>query len=182
MSVRKREWKTSKGKAQSCWVVDYTFQGKRHLKHFKKKKEADAWAAATKVEVGQGVHVVDSTSITVEEAAEEWISAVASGRKDRGPAEASTLRQCRYHVDRYIRPKLGRVKLSQLSKARVMQFRDDLLEAISRPLAKKVLTSLKGILSEAKDRGRVNVNVAAGMTVGNGGRHKGRFGLQRSPT
>ena len=47
-----------------------------------------------------------------------------------------------------------------------MAFRDGLLASLSRPLAKKVLTSLKGILSEAQDRGLVAVNVASRVTVG----------------
>lgn len=83
------------------------------------------------------------------------IDAVARGRGDRGPAEASTLRQCRYHVDNYIVPKLGRLKLSRLTKDRVMAFRNELLAEVSRPLARKILTSLKGILSEAVDRGKL---------------------------
>jgi integrase len=42
MSIRKRTWKTAKGDAREAWVVDYVDQtGKRRLKTFKKKKEAD---------------------------------------------------------------------------------------------------------------------------------------------
>lgn len=69
-------------------------------------------------------------------------------------------------------PKLGRVRLSQLNKARVMTFRDDLLEQVSRSLARKVLTALKGVLSEAQDRGRVGVNVAARVRIGNSKRDR----------
>jgi len=75
------------------------------------------------------------------------------------------------YVDRYITPRPGRVKLAQLTKARVMAFRDDLVDTLpSRSLAKKVLGSLKGILSEARDRGRVAINAASGVKVGNGSR------------
>ena len=156
MSIRKREWTTSKGVERQAWVVDYVDQnGERHIKTFAKKKDAQAWAPKVVVEVQQGTHTADSSSITVKEAADIWIEAVKQGRGDHGPAEASTLRQYRYHADTYIVPQLGKVKLSRLSRARVMAFRDGLLKDISRPLAKKVLTSLKGILNEARDRGLV---------------------------
>jgi hypothetical protein len=46
MSVRQRIWKNSKDEPKEAWVVDYTDQaGKRRLKTFKKKKEADAYHA-----------------------------------------------------------------------------------------------------------------------------------------
>ena len=39
-------------------------------------------------------------------------------------------------------------------------------------MAKKVLASFKGILSEAESRGLVAANIAALATIGNKGRHK----------
>jgi hypothetical protein len=46
MSVRKRQWTTSKGEPRESWVVNYTDpQGKRRLKTFKRKKQADSYAA-----------------------------------------------------------------------------------------------------------------------------------------
>jgi integrase len=39
-------------------------------------------------------------------------------------------------------------------------------------MAKKVLASFKGILSEAESRGLVAANIAASATIGNKGRHK----------
>jgi hypothetical protein len=51
--------------------VDYADQGgKRRLKTFKKKKEADAYHANTKVEIEQGVHVAPNASVTIAEAAD----------------------------------------------------------------------------------------------------------------
>ena len=101
-------------------------------------------------------------------AAEDWIKAVKIGRadRDRGPAEPATLRQYRYHLDHYILPALGREKLSKLTKERVKKFRADLLGKISRALARKVLTSLKGLLNEAVDSKKLALNPAAGIKVG----------------
>ena len=177
MSVRKRTWTTSKGEERRRGSCQYLDVGRRqvedHIKTFATKGEAKEWAATTHTDVKRGTHVVDSKSMTIKEAAEIWIKAVAAGRKGRGPAEASTLRQCRYFVDRYIVPELGRVKLSKLTKARVIQFSDELVErAPSRSTAKKILGSLKGILNEAVHREKLAVNHAAGIQIGTGGRHK----------
>ena len=169
MSVRKRIWTNADGSESERWIVNYTDQdGVRRLKTFPTKKEARSWSDATGVEVRHGTHSVESQSLTVAEAAENWIKAVQTGRKGRGPAEASTLRQYRYHRDTYIVPRLGRIKLSQLSPERVEVFVGYLLEEknLSRPLAKKVLTSLKGILAVARQAHR-----AAGVSFGTGNGH-----------
>jgi len=66
MSIRKRTWTTDRGVEKEAWVVDYIDQlGKRRLKTFATKKEADAWAVAARHEVSQGIHTPASTSITV---------------------------------------------------------------------------------------------------------------------
>ena len=60
MSVRKRQWTTAKGDEREAWIVDYADQqGTRRLKTFKRKKDADAFAASTHVEVREGTHVAD---------------------------------------------------------------------------------------------------------------------------
>ena len=42
MLIRKRSWTTSKGQPKEAWVVDYVDQaGRRHLKTFARKKDAD---------------------------------------------------------------------------------------------------------------------------------------------
>jgi len=46
VSIRKRTWKNGKGESKTVWVVDYVDQGgKRRLKTFERKKEADDFAA-----------------------------------------------------------------------------------------------------------------------------------------
>ena len=173
MSVRKRKWVTSKGEPKEAWVVDYVDgQGERRLKTFPKKRDADAYSATATVEVRQGTHVADSESVTVKEAAEIWYTAVMNGRDGRDPAEASTLRQYRTHIDLHIVPRIGKVKLSKLNARTVGSFRDELLQDLSRPMARKVLTSLKGIVSEAQSRDLVGVNAAASIRISTNSRHK----------
>src|SRR5689334_9516958 len=110
MSVRKRAWKTAKGEERAAWVVDYVEQnGTRKLKTFKRKKEADAFAATANVEVREGTHVADSDSITVSEAGALWIASA-----EKAGLERTTLDQYRQHLRLHIEPVLGRTLLSRL--------------------------------------------------------------------
>jgi integrase len=161
MSVRKREWKTRKGEWREAWIVDYTDQsGERHIQTFDRKKVADDFHATVRVDVGQGVHTPQNKSITVAEAADDWIAYVKLEGRER-----STLEQYRQHVDKHIAPRIGREKLAKLTTPRINALRDDLLATMSRPMAKKVLTSLKSLLRDAKRRGNVAQNVALDVSI-----------------
>src|SRR6478736_5610931 len=77
MSVRKRTWITPKGQAKAAWVVDYfDQQGDRHIETFKRKADAEARHDVVRENVRQGVHTPTNKSITVAEAAEDWIAYV----------------------------------------------------------------------------------------------------------
>ncbi|RVG20273.1 tyrosine-type recombinase/integrase [Sinorhizobium meliloti] len=179
MSVRKREWITSKGEKKSSWVVDYfDMAGKRRMKTFAKKKEADAFAATAKVEVREGVHVADSASATVEEAGKLWIaSARASG------LERATIDDYERHLRMHIVPFIGASKLPSLSIAKIRAFEDQLREADrSAAMIKKVLVSLGSLLADAQERGLVARNVVRDMKAKRGSgeerkakRQKGRL-------
>jgi hypothetical protein len=61
MSIRKRSWTTARGEQKEAWVVDYAdTAGKRRLKTFQRKKDADAWWRKTGNEIDEGVHTPDS--------------------------------------------------------------------------------------------------------------------------
>jgi integrase len=171
MSVRKRTWMTSKGEKKEAWIVDYTDQsGERHIQTFSRKKEADEYQATVKVEVRQGVHTAHNKSIDVAEAAEDWLAFVKGEDRER-----STRAQYRQHVDRHINPRIGREKLAKLTTPRINAFRDDLLATLSRALAKKVLTSLKSLLKDAKRRGNVAQNVALDVSISADKRSKSKL-------
>ena len=160
-TVRKRTWRNSKGE-QTAWVADYFDQhGSRRIKTFAKKKEADAFLVTTQGEVARGVHTPESASITVAEACEIWIE-----RGELEKLERTTLKQYRSHADLHIKPsRIGREKLARLSTPTIEAFRDDLLKKSSRPMARKILTSLKSILGEAQRRGLVAHNPAQPVKV-----------------
>jgi integrase len=159
MSVRKREWRTGNGEKREAWIVDYADQaGDRHIETFQRKKEADAYHATVKVDVRHGLHTAPAKSETVAAAAERWLSRVAAEGRERG-----TLAQYRQHVNLHIVPRIGNVKLAHLTSAMVETFRDDALANLSRPMARKVLTSVKSLLKVSK-YGHVAADVKVGTS------------------
>jgi integrase len=175
-TVRKRTWQTKDGKEHLAFVADYFDQaGKRHIKTFDRQREAKDWLVTAQGEVVRGVHTPENASITVAEAAELWIE---KGKLEK--LERSTLRQYRNHVDLHIKPsRIGNEKLARLSAPMIEAFRDDLLRKGSRPMARKVLASLKSILGEAQRRGLVAHNAAQPVRVDVKKREQGKLVVGR---
>jgi integrase len=167
MSIRRRKWKAASGEIRESWVVDYfDGAGKRRLKTFAKKKDADAFASTSKVEIRQGVHVADSASVTVAEAGRLWLAhSTANG------LETSTTDQYRQHLDLHIAPFLGTKKLSELTVPAVRAFEDQLRAGGRSPaMIRKVLVSLGSLLADAQENGLVARNVVRELRV----RRKGK--------
>jgi integrase len=168
MSTRKRTWKTAAG-TKVAWLADYRDKdGKRRAKTFERKKDADAWLAQTKVDIKSGTHVPESASITLKEAADLWLNRP-------GNRERSTQKSYKEHVA-HIPPHLGRLKLTKVDGPTCEKFKDHLLQRPERPLseamARKVMTSLRGILGNAQRLGYVGTNAAAGVKFDRSSRHK----------
>ena len=170
-SVYKRTWTGADGRVRVRWVAAYKDQdGPRHNKGFKSRKDAKAFLVLTEGEIVRGIHTPESTSITVAKAAQLWLK-----RGELEKLERSSLRQYCNHVDLHILPLIGAVKLARLSTPTVQLFRDKLLETRSRPLARKVLASLKSIIGEATRRGLVAQNCASPVTIDTKKREQGRL-------
>jgi integrase len=170
-SVYKRTWTGKDERERVRWVAAYKDQdGGRHNKGFVTRKDAKAFLVLTEGEIVRGVHTPESTSVTVAKAAQLWLK-----RGEIEKLERSTLRQYRNHVNLHILPLIGAVKLARLSTPVVQAFRDKLLETRSRVLARKVLASLKSIVSEAMRRGLVAQNTAAGVTIDVKKREQGKL-------
>ncbi|NMM46559.1 site-specific integrase [Rhodospirillaceae bacterium KN72] len=155
-SIRKRSWETRKGETKEAWVVDYFDQhGKRHLKTFTRKKDAEAWSIEARHEVKQGTHTAASESVTVRKAGELWFETCEESRLER-----STLHQYRTHLDYHIYERLADTKLSDLNTQTVREFETWLHKnGRSDALVRKALSSLGSILADAQDRGLVSRNV-----------------------
>jgi integrase len=160
MSVRRRVWKSASGERKEAWITDYVDQrGKRHIKTFPRKKEAEAFQTTARFQVREGTHTPDSESITVAAAAEQWLD----GCDARG-LELSTLAAYRQHADLHIKPFLGRTKLSELTAPMVREFEDRLRlgdpalgqeqgAPRSPAMIRKILTSLGSLIADAQERG-----------------------------
>ena len=155
MSVRKRTWKNGKGEEKSAWVVDYVDgRGKRRLKSFKLKKEADQFAATAAVEVREGVHVADRDTVTVKAAGDLWI---ISG--EHAGLERSTVNQRRRHLALHINPFIGDTLLTKVTVPFIRDYEDRLRsEGRSPAMIRKALGSLGSLFSDAQERGLITRN------------------------
>jgi len=159
MSVRKREWITRRGERKEAWIVDYAVSGSRHLKTFERKKDADAYEAQVSVDVGKGIHIAPSKSVTVAEAGDRWIKACEADELER-----ATINNYKQHLRLHINPHLGHYKLSTLTVPLMRKFRDDLRDNGRSPTrVRVVMASFGALLADALERGLVATNVVRSM-------------------
>jgi integrase len=159
MSVRKREWVTSKGERREAWIVDYVDQqGARHIRTFERQKDAKAYEDSVSVDVRAGIHT--SSKATIADAGKHWIVAC----KANG-LEASTIESYQQHLDDHIIPYIGPVKLSQMTVPLVRNFMDRLrTDGRSSAMIKRVVGDLGSILADAQERGEVAQNVVRSLS------------------
>jgi integrase len=174
MSVRTHTWTTKGGEARQAYLVQYSTaeldkrgKRKRHVKFFDRKKDADAFHAQVRVDVGKGVHVPASKSITVDAAGRNWIDSC-------GDLERTTVDGYQQHLNLHVVPYLGGIKLSALSVAIVRDWQDKLRKGVPAPgqseaeprtadMVKRVTTSLGSLIADAVERGHVGTNVVRNL-------------------
>jgi integrase len=169
MSVRKRTWTNRDGSQGEAWVVAYTDQaGKRRMKNFERKKDADAYHASVAGELRSGMHVPDSQSVMVAEAGRLWLQGCEAASLER-----ASLANYRQLLELHIIPLIGAVKLSRLTVPMVRSFEDKLALERSRYMVRRVRAALGMILADAQERGLVGQNVVRNLT------HRRRRGQER---
>lgn len=138
------------------WQANYVDRdGKRRSTQFRTRRAADAYLLTVRHDLREGRHVAPGASITVQAAGDLWLE-----RCERDRLARSTLKQYRAHMRLHIVPAIGSMKLSDLTAPRVYEFAGDLLAKTSRPMARKILTSLSSALDEAVRAGRHSHNPA----------------------
>jgi len=176
MSVRRRTWINDDGSQGEAWIVNYTDgAGKRRLKTFKRRRDAERFEDVVGVGVRAGLHVPDSQSVTLAEAGKLWLTSCETAELER-----ATLVDYRRHLELHIIPLLGAVKLSQLTAPAIRAFADALRKGRTSPaMVRKLRVSLSAILTDALERGLVAQNVIKGMRKQRRGneadRHKGKL-------
>ncbi|MER8838459.1 site-specific integrase [Mesorhizobium sp. M0913] len=152
------------------WLADYVDgSGERRSKQFEKRKDADAYLVRVRRDLQLGLHVADSASITVREAARDWLSKCADAGLERSTRDAY-----RQHVDLHIVPLIGAKKLSQMTTPSVHAFADELKLTRSAAMVKRIVRSLGAIFVEARRRGLVNTNPVADAKIKVGDRRKSK--------
>ncbi|WP_298196569.1 tyrosine-type recombinase/integrase [Novosphingobium sp.] len=170
MAIRKRAWTLPDGTAKQAWLVDYRDQaGKRRAKQFARKRDAEEWAITAKAEVQRGVHTPDRTSVTIAKASELWLDTVRKNGR-----EPTTVAAYEQQVRLHIVPACGATKLSQLTAPKVRTILDSWRGSVSRPMATRLLRTLKAIISDAQERGLVAQNVALAVKMPRETREKGK--------
>ena len=184
VGVRKRVWRTCKGETKVGWVVDYVDeQGHRARRQFETKRQADAYRVEAEGQLRAGTYRADGDRMTVEAAAEHFLTYCRSRMERRERMTRGTFEVYTGHVHNYICPAAGRsartlqnvcifeaglapMKLRQLTGRAVSDFRDRLRVAgLSVAMTRKVLGTLRLILSYAIGRDLIAVNVAQGVRV-----------------
>ncbi|QFT62689.1 site-specific integrase [Roseivivax sp. THAF30] len=94
---------------------------------------------------------------TIHDACETWLKTC-----QRNQLEAATLKAYRSHAKVHIEPRIREKLVADLTRSDVRDFMDEMLDdGLSQALVKKVMVSLRAVLSEAVEREWVDHNVAA---------------------
>lgn len=162
-SVAKREW-THKGETKVAWVVRYTDQGgKRRLKTFDKKKDADRYRTKVEGEIEGGTHVADRESATLSAALDLWLSHCDNRVRARDRIRARTVRNFRSWVENHIRPELGRRRLTDLTIQMLQDWVERLAferqRRLSHDTIKNIIAILRLALAHAYRKGLVGRNL-----------------------
>lgn len=157
-TVRKRKW-THKGVAREAWVLAYTDQGgKRRLKTFDKKKDAEAYGLTVQTEIRDGVHTAFDESVTFAAAVaafeKECDRRVKIGDMTRGGAGGY-----HYKLSHWASPHLGRLRLSQIGAPDVQDMVDKMRETYSPRTVSGTYTAVHVLLTYGVRKRWVRRNV-----------------------
>ena len=175
-SIHVVTWKTAAGEVRTAHRVSYWVGGKKRFKQFPGAASARRFIERLSVVKEREVkQIVDGKGATVNEICDRWLGACAKGRDGEPPLEPETIVFYRGHLENYIKPRLGGLRVGRLSRADVREFRERLLEdPISRNTAKKILTTLRSAIRFALDEGEIVSDPSTGVTVRLSGRARRR--------
>lgn len=112
---------------------------------------------------------MSTSSKTVRDAAEAWLR-----RCKREGLDRQTIKTYRSQVNNHVLPRIGDRELTELRRADVRDFVDELLDENSRAMSRKVLVSLKSLLKEAVEREWIAASPAADVSLKRQKRHEKR--------
>lgn len=163
--IRKR--KGAKGATYQVRFVSKTSGNGYAYKTFETLKEARAFTET----LGSQVPPTATGVKTVTQAVELWLDICEQiGRDGRERVEPATLQEYARRA-RVMQEYAWSKPLHELEPADIVHFRNWLLRAKSRDLARRTLSSLHSVLIEMKHQGHMRHDPAAGITIKSGGRY-----------
>ena len=179
-SVRKREW-THKGEPKTAWVVNYTDQeGKRRLKTFNLKKDADRYRIKVENEIEGGVHVAPSETITVAEAGLLFLDDCDRRAMIRDRMTKISAHDYRWVFKRHISPRFGVTKVSELDPRIVKAWLQEQRLAFAHGTVAKMRLVFGGLLDHAVSLRKAKRNVLTDNKVRTPGGKRNRVVLART--
>lgn len=174
-------WQTKRGKSAAFKVWYWDKGGRRRTKNFligsrKHRTRTDAKKAADKFAAKQYYEPEEiSSNDKLAKIADAWLeTAEKSGLGNRAPIDSSTYRGYKNHVEKWIKPLIGGLKMSEIDSAKCWIYRDDLGKKAKAPTAKAAFASFRSIMKFADQRGYIAedpTSEAMNFSVGKG-RHK----------
>lgn len=128
---------------------------KEHQRTFRLKSEADIWFHASKQDVQRG-SFIRAVKDTITDLSKSWID----GKKAEGGCRYGTLSNYDIHINNYIVPVLGAVRVQSLTIKDCEDAAKKWMEMCSANTANMVLKTLTGILDQALRHRLVEINVA----------------------
>ncbi len=147
-SVKKRRW-THRGETKEAWVLRYTDNDrKRRMETFKSKKAADERRKVIEQEIDMGIHTAKRETVTVEEALDAWLRD-CDRRHKWGKIAGGTVKNYYVAAEKHIVPRLGYIRLVDLTANRMQGLINDLAERYSRSTLSHISIVLRSTLKFA---------------------------------
>ncbi|KTQ92655.1 hypothetical protein NS226_15300 [Aureimonas ureilytica] len=164
-SVSKREWDHN-GETKTAWVVRYTDNdGKRRLKTFDKKKDADKYRTQVEVEVGNGLHKAPSQTVTFGFAADEYMKDCERRWRIKDRMAGNTLRHYAASMRANVRPAFASMLLTDLTAAKIQAFINEDSERLAWRTVNIHLILIRNVIQFALDRDWLAVSPLAARKV-----------------
>jgi len=159
MAIRSRNEGSISKRANGSYLAQVSIDGKRVSKVYKTKKEAQEWVTTMTGQVKQGL-TYNSAKTTVDELLAEWL------KIKKTKSRPATEEQYRRIARLYISPALGKLKLQDLTAARIQRLYSDLeKQNVGKRTIEITHTVLHGFLAHAQRLGLVAQNWAALVEV-----------------
>ena len=159
MAIRSRNEGSISKRANGSYLAQVSIDGKRVSRVYRTKKEAQEWITTMTGQVKQGL-TYNSAKTTVDELLAEWL------KIKKTKSRPATEEQYRRIARLYISPALGKLKLQDITAARIQRLYSDLeKQSVGKRTIEITHTVLHGFLAHAQRLGLVAQNWAALVEV-----------------